>query len=833
MEAPELDPSHAAAPVRRRLIAPAVLAAACAALTAALVAFRCGARQGGSDELLAQIQPLRERAGRPRAASPDLAACFHARLGHAEWLTEDLPPGPKQKEVLKIRRLLEDIREDLDSRDRGEDFLSAKTEPFLCGYWSEIDGTVQPFGVALPGDFDRSRRWPLLVLLHGQGLFKPYQCRARPERGMIVVAPQGRGGMDYKFVGETDVLRAVDEASRLFPVDPDRVYLAGNSMGGTGAWHVATRFPDRFAAIMPVSGSTDVRVWAELWNWTTPADSPQRDVRDFLRDDTGALAYAANLLNVAVVAVHGEEDPIVDRMHSERMVAALKRNAHPSVTLNLLPLVEHGVRVSESKGLAGLRRTERPARVRYRTAWLRYDGAYWVRIRGIGKRLRFAEVDAAADPESGSITVRTGNVTALELLADRTPLDGPPRALTIDGCRVDLAAGSPLRFTRDEAGGWRQSARVATDGEAFPPPKSGEVEGPVEHAFMSSFVVVGPSEDSPRAAAAREAAEAFASMWRMRFGSPPRTRRDLDVTEADIADHGLVLFGGPGENTLAARVIGALPVSIGSDGVTLGGRTYSGPGAGVKLCYPNPLNPRRYVVLVAGVAPESYADVNVRFGNWFDWIPYDCRSHFDYAVFDDLTVGRSPETFLAWGFFGERWELDDALRFDGDAGWRSRVRPRARPAEAPRAAGAGPIWLDALAADSQKLGKEYLERNRLFDGTSLMVAGREYRRGLAFRWPGSVTFANPGRARLRATVGIAWDGRTQPCGDRRDFERAVFVVADERGEDIFRSKPRRWSDPPLELDVDVSGRSGVTLSATGGRVWLNTTCVWADARLEE
>jgi hypothetical protein len=445
-----------------------------------------------------------------------------------------------------------------------------------------------------------------------------------------------------------------------------------------------------------------------------------------------------------------------------------------------------------------------------------------------------AEVDATADALSGSIDVRTENVTRLELLADLAPLEGPPRAVTIDGLRVDLTEGAPLEFARDEAGGWRQS-RGETGPEArvaFPPPKSGALEGPVEHAFMSSFVVVEPSGDSPCAVAARDAARAFASTWRARFGLPPRTKRDIDVTDADVAAHGLVLFGGPAENVLAARVAGSLPVSVGPDGVTLGGRTYAGAHVGVKLCYPNPLDPRRYVVLVAGATPESYVDVNVRFGNWFDWIPYDYRSHFDYAVFDDLTVGRSPETFLVWGFFGERWELDDELRFEGVKSWRARVRPRVHPGATSTTAGIGPLWLDAVAAGSQVTRKEYLERNRLLDGRALLVAGREFQRGLAFRWPGSVTFANPGRGRLRATVGIAWDGQTEPCGDRRDFERAVFVVSGAGGESLYRSAPRRWCDPPLEIDVDVGGVSHVTLSATGGRVWLNTTCVWADARFE-
>ncbi|OGV68845.1 MAG: hypothetical protein A3K19_01810 [Lentisphaerae bacterium RIFOXYB12_FULL_65_16] len=828
-------------PVSQRYwLALATLAAVVAVLAAIVVGLRRDLRKAvaaaeARTALLADIKSLRDRTGQPGVAAPDLPACFLARLNHAEWRAADLAPGPKPNELRDLRKLVDTIRDDLNARDRNDDFLATKTESVIGGCWSELDGTAQPYAVALPDDYDAKRRWPLLVLLHGQGMFRPFQCDARPQPGMIVVAPHGRGGMDYKFVGELDVLRVVEEVSRLYPVDPDRVYLAGNSMGGTGAWQLATRFPDRFAAILPVCGNTDVRVWAERWDWITPPDSPQREVRDFLRDDTGTLVYAANLLNVGVVAVHGMEDPIVDALHSERMVAALEQLKHPAVALYLLPLVEHGVNVSIATALDGRRRIERPERVRYRTAWLKYDGADWVRIRGLGRRLRFADVDARVDPVTGAIDVRTANVTRLELLPDRMPLQTPPREVTIDGRPVEFAPGARLEFTNDEAGNWLQAEPAPGRSAPFPPPKSRDVEGPVEHALMSSFLVVEPSGQSPCTGAARAAAGVFAGIWRERFAGPPRVRRDTEVVAADIVDHNLILFGGPAENAFATQVIGALPVTIGPDSITLGGTTYAGPNAGVKLCYPNPLNPRRYVVLVAGTTPESYTDINVRFGNWFDWIPYDARSHFDYAVFDDRTVGRAPETFLVWGFFGEKWQFDDALRFEGVESWRHRVRPRVHPADAAKAAdatGTGPLRLDSVAVAGQWLGKEYLERNRLFDGAPLVLTGNEYERGLAFRWPGSVTFKNPGRTRLRAAIGIAWDGRTEPCDDRKEFERAVFTVNGDNGKELYRSKSRRWNDPPLELDVDVTGHANVTLGGGGGRVWLNTTCVWANARLE-
>jgi len=53
---------------------------------------------------------------------------------------------------------------------------------------------------------------------------------------------------------EDVALKTLDEAMREFNGDPRRVTLTGVSMGGSGVWDLASRFPGRFAAIAPVCG---------------------------------------------------------------------------------------------------------------------------------------------------------------------------------------------------------------------------------------------------------------------------------------------------------------------------------------------------------------------------------------------------------------------------------------------------------------------------------------------------------------------------------------------------------------------------------------------------
>jgi predicted peptidase len=57
---------------------------------------------------------------------------------------------------------------------------------------------------------------------------------------------------------------ALEETIAREQVDPDRIYLTGLSMGGYGAWDLATRMPDRFAAMLPVCGGGDERTAARV-----------------------------------------------------------------------------------------------------------------------------------------------------------------------------------------------------------------------------------------------------------------------------------------------------------------------------------------------------------------------------------------------------------------------------------------------------------------------------------------------------------------------------------------------------------------------------------------
>ncbi len=166
------------------------------------------------------------------------------------------------------------------------------------------DSSILPIGYLsfLPKDYyEDDRKRPLLMHLHGVGergdnLSKlkrdglPLIVEKDNSFPFILVSPQCPEGM----VWEVESLNALlSEVIGKYRVDPDRIYLTGSSMGGSGAWKLAAAHPDRFAAVIPICGKGDP-------------------------------ATAERFKDLPVWAFHGKKDHTVPLSTSQEMVAAIQ-----------------------------------------------------------------------------------------------------------------------------------------------------------------------------------------------------------------------------------------------------------------------------------------------------------------------------------------------------------------------------------------------------------------------------------------------------------------------------------------------------------------------------
>ena len=137
---------------------------------------------------------------------------------------------------------------------------------------------------------------------------------------------------------------------------------------------------------------------------------------------------------------------------------------------------------------------------------------------------------------------------------------------------------------------------------------------------------------------------------RTQFGGDARLKYDFPETDADISAHNLVLGGAPARNKLLAKLAGKLPIDWSEKHVKTGKETFPATGHAVVMIYPNPLNPKKYVVLNSGFTFREYDQLNN--ARQVPKLP-------DFAIIDlsQPPNSRTPGGIASAGFFDERWEL--------------------------------------------------------------------------------------------------------------------------------------------------------------------------------
>lgn len=162
----------------------------------------------------------------------------------------------------------------------------------------KLQNDAYQYAIYVPKNYDeKGAKLPVLFFLHGSGergndlnkvaIHGPLRLvREGKELPFIIIAPQAPEGEDWNV---TKLDKTLDKALKNINADEKRLYLTGLSRGGLGVWNWAIAHPDKFAAIAPIAG------WSNVG---------------------GACAIA----KVPTWIFHGEKDDVVRIFHSEDMV---------------------------------------------------------------------------------------------------------------------------------------------------------------------------------------------------------------------------------------------------------------------------------------------------------------------------------------------------------------------------------------------------------------------------------------------------------------------------------------------------------------------------------
>ncbi len=514
-------------------------------------------------------------------------------------------------------------------------------------YEARSDGSVQPYYLYLPPDYSPDRRWPLIVFLHGYvptitvldpWVLPPEQCAIAGRNGCMLLIPYGRRNTDFQGVGEVDVLETTRLVCDAFPVDRDRIYICGVSMGGMGAWNMALRHPGAYAAAAPISGQTDMLTW---WGWPRDRVAP---FKRWLIEWDNPIDLVENARGQHIFVQHGELDDLIPAEQSRSIVRKALSLGIP------IKYYEH-----KGKGhyiywenecferafrwLPQFKRGAALARITFVTYSLEYDTAFWTRIVAIDAWGKPARIDVRRDAKNSRVEIRAENVASLALDRDAAGL-GDATAFVVNG--------RPLHPARSEGPWLILDLKPPAAASGFPPPKRKGLCGPVEEVFDGPFILVqGTAGDGAADADLAAKVRTWAIEWAAFADGFPRIATDAELTDEQIRRYNLVLFGTPKTNSVLARVAARLPISIGEKTFRIGERAFSGDNLGLVMCYPNPLAPDHYLAVYSGKLYGRRLAINHKHDLLPDFLVFR-SDQFDY---DDA------EMWVCGGFFDSRWRL--------------------------------------------------------------------------------------------------------------------------------------------------------------------------------
>jgi pimeloyl-ACP methyl ester carboxylesterase len=608
---------------------------------------------------------LEARLGNLKDLAPDVLADVAVFCKGVTWaLRYDTTLAPN--DLALIKKALTRGSERVNALAAHHTPWTTKKGKVVRGFISAVDGSAQPCGVIVPEGYDGSRPMRLDVVLHGSS--KPVGMselkfmsrfdegdadKPGPEADFIELHPLGRVENCYRWAGETDVFEAIEAVCRNYRIDRDRIVLRGMSMGASGTWHLGLKHPDRFVAIGPYCGYVDTHRFSE-----TPIPGfikvgplpPHQETGLHMLD---SVDYAANAGVVPAIAAIGDKDPFFQA--HVIMGEAFAREGLPMVNLispgtaHVIDPVTHAEQMRRIGEYADKGLNHDPKELRFVTWSLKYNQCHWLELLGLARHYERAEF-------RGSVTGDALEVNAAANIT-RFAIHRPLSKMRIGGAEIAIPphrAGEALVFSRSNNTWQCDGPRGVVTLQGKRP----GLQGPIDDAFATPFLCVrgtGNPWNEEVSTWAAASLRRFQYEWARYMRGDLPVKNDTEVTEADVRDKNLILFGDPGSNAWIAKALPKLPVSWTRDEVRLGGAMQSSKDHAPVFICASPLGADRYIVINSGHTfhEKEFAAFNyLLFPRLGDWALVKVMPGAEQWQPSSATF---PEEIVRAGYFDEEW----------------------------------------------------------------------------------------------------------------------------------------------------------------------------------
>ncbi len=550
-----------------------------------------------------------------------------------------LPNTEKEMEILSTTiEMLADL-------EKGEDYFGKQRNGLWGYYYCKADATGQRFSMTIPKNYDPTKSYPLFVNLHGNGGRPlPTKSEARYD-SFFQIRPWGRGDISYFGLGEVDVLESMKHVLKWYPIDPDRICVGGHSMGGNATWDLGSKYANLFACMAPKAGRSG--------------------------DD-----YYENFRHLPALIQHGAKDSSQPVDFGRYSVSRLKQLGFP-VIYKEFPEDGHGIRnpYPVHEWFVKQRRPRSPDIITYTCDTTVNGEAYWTRIRRFIDPHQSATIDARVKVQSGNTVVdlKLKNVEVIQLNLRDLPSNRSQTLILKSGTKkIVIPTPHPETATLIfEDGHWKLI-------DSWTPP-SGKIRpylpGGTGNMYSGEpLLIVYPTEGKETIRKLMEDAARnivrFGGYGRDMITGKVPIKADKDVTEADIQNRNLILFGGPIYNLITRRLAEQLPVKVNNQNqfVVTGHPPIDVNQSSMLLTYYNPLAPKQLIHLI-----------------WQDDIPNKRRARFSQFARNRLpgASGRYPHKIPDLQIISRQPGM--SIRRQFTYGWKLKERVGADKLQSPKA----------------------------------------------------------------------------------------------------------------------------------------------------
>ncbi|MFV1958980.1 MAG: alpha/beta hydrolase-fold protein, partial [Planctomycetota bacterium] len=544
-------------------------------------------------------------------------------------------------------------------------------EPYRRTFVSEIDGSVQSYGVRPPqGPLPEGGRMRLVLTLHGASVDALGQVRAyAPKPDFWIIAPTNRRpyGFDWQDWGRLDAYEVLADALTFTGVDRRDVHLTGHSMGGHGAWHLAANDPDGFASVAPSAA------WISFATYTNRTPNGPLSALWKAADrasDTAALRL--NLAQLPIRQLHGTADDNVPVAEAQAMEKLLK-DIDPRYAVDYVEGAGHwwdrdkkrpGIDCVDWPAFFELFRQNRIPRWPDRLDFVSVDPSidaqhYWIRV---DQPLRYGEpmrVQARHVASANRVRVRTKNVRHLEIAL---PKRWAIKTVLVDDLEIPWSGADEILGLDRSATSWHLA--TASIPSAW---KSAKRSGPFKRVFDRRFVLVyGTAGKGEEGRALYERARFDAQRWRyVANGFAEFVPDRIFIADPSrYANRNIVLYGNADSNAAWAKAVPThCPIQLGRGRVQVGRQRFTANDLGAFVVYPRRGEAKTLVGAVGdtGLVGQRITILSRYFSSGVGYP--------DYVIFGPDVLSRGDAGVKVAGFFDARWDL---------------VKPRPAPAPPPK-----------------------------------------------------------------------------------------------------------------------------------------------------